>query len=342
MLWGPWFLWRAWYYGHLFPNTYYVKASGIPILSVWQKMPRQPADYDAKLLEAGLYYLEQWVAQLRLLWAAPLLVAGLVVTRPRSPRFVWVTFAVPLAAAYLLYTVSVGGDFMGLHRFIMPLFPIAAILAVLGLERLAALVPERRRRIAAPAAAALVVLAFAITQWRLTEASLHPPRHKLADHGIDTPGYLIAYTENRAAIGRAMRGCFRDDDYSIVGGAGAQPYFARMRGIDVFGLVSERIAHEVPATKPRPGHNKWGPDSLLAQHDPDFVFHCYAIHSAPTKRLGCGYWTARGFEQVTIQVPGLDGHREGRDDTPGGGPVADRYTFLVKKDRAFQCAGLSR
>ena len=342
MLWGPWFLWRWWYYGHVFPNTYYVKASGIPVLSIFQKMPRQPADYDARLLEAGLYYVEQWITQLRLLWAAPLLIAGLVVTRPRSPRFVWVTFAVPLAGVYLYYAISVGGDFMGLHRFIMPVFPIVAILAVLGLERLAALVPEAQRRFAAPAVAGLVVLGFAISQWRLTEASLHPPKGKLADHGIDTPGYLIAYTENRAAIGKAMAGCFRADDFSIVGGAGAQPYFARMRGIDVFGLVSERIAHEVPATVPRPGHNKRGPDFLLAEHDPDFVFHCYSIHSAPRRDPGCGYWKARGFEAVTIQVPGLDGKREGRDDTPGAGPVADRYSFMVKKERAFECAGLSR
>src|SRR5690606_447293 len=28
VLWAPWFAWRYWYYGHLFPNTYYVKASG--------------------------------------------------------------------------------------------------------------------------------------------------------------------------------------------------------------------------------------------------------------------------------------------------------------------------
>ena len=33
--------------------------------------------------------------------------------------------AVGIALAYLPYTVSVGGDFMGLHRFIMPLFVIA-------------------------------------------------------------------------------------------------------------------------------------------------------------------------------------------------------------------------
>ena len=28
-LWTPWFAWRWWYYGYPFPNTYYVKASGL-------------------------------------------------------------------------------------------------------------------------------------------------------------------------------------------------------------------------------------------------------------------------------------------------------------------------
>jgi len=35
---------------------------------------------------------------------------------------------------YLPYAVSVGGDFMGLHRFIMPVFVVAAIAVTLGLE----------------------------------------------------------------------------------------------------------------------------------------------------------------------------------------------------------------
>ena len=331
-IWAPWFAWRWWYYGWPFPNTYYVKAAGEPL---------RP-DYDEKLRAAGVYYVEQWATQLRLAWGAPLLAAGLV-ARPRTPRFTFVTLAAPLAAVYLSYVVSVGGDFMGLHRFILPLFAIAAILVGLGLERLAGWTPPGPRRWAAPALAAVVVLGFGWSQQRLTAASLAPPPGKMADRGIDTPAYLIAYTENRAAIGRAMRPCFRDDDFSIVGGAGAQPYFGRMRAIDVFGLVSERIAHEVRPGTPRAGHNKWGPDALLAEHDPDFVFSCYSIHSAPRARpLGCGgFWRARGFEQVTLEVPGLDGRREGRDDVRGEGP-ANRYTFLVRKDRAFGCDGLAR
>ncbi|MCA9674748.1 MAG: hypothetical protein H6708_11765 [Kofleriaceae bacterium] len=332
-LWAPWFAWRWAYYGWPFPNTYYVKAAG-----------HTTARYDHELHQAGLYYVEQWLRQTRLLWASPVAVLGLLWARPRQPRFAFTSLAALILPVYLAYVVSVGGDFMGLHRFIMPLFVLAAIAVVLGLERLASLLhPAQLRPFAAATVAAIVLGLFAWTQARLTHASLHPAPGKFADHGIDTPAYLIAYTENRAAIGRAMAGCFTDDDFSIVGGAGAQPYLGHMRGIDVFGLVSERIAHEVAPGRPRPGHNKWGPDPLLAEHDPDFVFHCYAIHSKPTiAPLGCGaFWRApaRGFEQRTIEVPGLVGEREGRDDDGGPGP-AKYYTFLVKRDRAFACPGL--
>jgi hypothetical protein len=180
------------------------------------------------------------------------------------------------------------------------------------------------------ALAVVLVAAFAVTQYRLTTRSLRWGNFR-SDRGIDTPAYLIAYTEDRARIGQAMLGCFRDDDFSIVGGAGAQPYFARMRAIDVFGLVSDRVAHEEPRIRARAGHTKFASDRLLAEYDPDFVFSCYRIHrTAAQPRLPCaGFWTARGFEHVTMHVPGM--RQQG-----------EYYTFLAKKARAFQCPGRVR
>jgi hypothetical protein len=220
---------------------------------------------------------------------------------------------------------------MGLHRFIMPVFVLAAIAVALGFERIAALVALRTRiPTAVPyAVAAIVAAGFAITQWRLTTQSLRWGNWA-PDHGIDTPAFLIAYTEDRAAIGKHMAPCFKPDDFSIVGGAGAQPYFGRMRGIDVFGLVSDRIAHGEPRTRSRAGHTKWGRDEILASYEPNFVFGCYRLHGDPKPPpLPCdvGFWKKRGFELATIHIPALK--KEG-----------DYYTFLVKTDRNFDCPGL--
>jgi hypothetical protein len=376
-VWAPWFAWRAWYYGHLWPNTYYVKASGR-----WSD-PR----FELEMAKNGAHYLWVWATQTRVVLVLPLLVVGLVAGAATRARVVLAMACTLIGIVYLSYVVTVGGDFMGLHRFVMPVFVLAAIALTLGLEYLASaplsarirafviigtalgvgraagivtrvfatshasalwpwsnrrllaavfltlvaallFIPDRRRSLRAVVAAALVVGGFAAGQYALTRTSTRFGNNT-PDRGIDTPAFLMVYTEDRAAIGRAMEPCFRPDDFSIVGGAGAQPYYGRMRAIDVFGLVSERIAHEEPRIRPRAGHTKFGNDRLLADYDPTFVFSCYAIHDKPTPqpRLPCaGFWLARGYEQVTMRIPGM--RQQG-----------EYYTFLAKKDRAFQCPG---
>jgi arabinofuranosyltransferase len=315
-IWAPWFAWRYYYYGHLFPNTYYVKASG-----EWAN-PKLASE----MLDNGIYYVWVWVKQTRLLYALPLLVIGLV-AKPRTPRFVLGIACGVLAVVYLAYTITVGGDFMGLHRFIMPVFVFAAILVGLGVEMIDA---RAKQPIFTIVAGVVLVGLFAFTQYKLTRDSVRWGNFG-NDRGIDTPAFLMVYTEDRAKIGRAMQACFRESDFSIVGGAGAQPYEGRMRGIDVFGLVSDRIAHEEPRIRARAGHTKWGSDALLAQFDPTFVFSCYRLHrSAAQPQLPCaGFWLNRGFEHVTMHIPGL---RE----------QGEYYTFLANKARNFQCPGRVR
>jgi hypothetical protein len=309
-LWAPWFAWRWWYYGYPFPNTYYVKAAG-----KWSN-PRLAAE----MIDNGFYYIWVWLKQTGALYAAPAIVAGLVLAWPRTPRFVLGLASLLLAVFYIPYAISVGGDFMGLHRFIMPLFVVAAIGLGLGLERLAQI-----HQLAGAIVAVLVVLGFAYSQIQLTRESVREGNTR-PDRGIDTPAFLIVYTEDRAKIGRAMESCFAPDDFSIVGGAGAQPYFGRMRGIDVFGLVSDKIAHREPRIRARAGHTKWGSDRTLAEYAPNFMFACYDIRKTPELPvLPCaGYWRSQGFEPVTIRVPGMKERGE-------------YYTFLAKKSRNFQC-----
>ncbi|HEY4055864.1 MAG TPA: hypothetical protein VGM39_04620 [Kofleriaceae bacterium] len=315
--WAPWFVWRFKYYGYLWPNTYYVKASGR-----WTN----PA-MAKEMLHNGVYYLWVWLKQTKVILAMPFIALGLVIGRPRSSRLVLAMTLILLAGAYVPYTISVGGDFMGLHRFIMPLFVVAALALTLGLEWL--LTVTQAEAIPRTIVFMAVIGAFAFTQVKLTRESMRWGNWN-NDRGIDTPAFLVVYTQDRAAIGKAMEKCFKDDDFSIVGGAGAQPYYGRMRGIDVFGLVSERIGHEQPRVRARAGHTKFATDSLLAEYDPTFVFSCYAItpSNKPPPTLGCGgYWLAHGYEQVSMKIPGMK-------------QQGDLYTFLAKKSRQFQCPGV--
>ncbi|MFH0900144.1 MAG: hypothetical protein V2A73_05905 [Pseudomonadota bacterium] len=306
----PFFAWRWWYYGWPFPNTFYVKVGG----------PQSP-QYARQVLANGAYYVWQWATQSRALLAIPLAIVAFW----RAPRVC--SYLLLLSAAYLAYVANIGGDFMGLHRFVMPLFVTTALLSTLGLRQLAGWWLSRSSArpwsAVVPAAAACLLLgAFAWSQARLSKKSLVP----VADRGIDRPGYLKLYAHDRELIGRALAPRLRPDDFSIVGGAGVQPYVARMRAIDVFGLVSETIAHEVPPTNPRPGHQKWAPASLLLRYSPTFVFHCYDIHRSPSSYRLCGEartFEENGYEPVTIHVPGL---RE----------RGEYYTFLKRRDRDWQ------
>lgn len=318
-LWAPWFLWRWWYYGWPFPNTYYVKATDPPSTPA-----AFSAAYDAKMKVHGAHYVGRWFEQTALMWVSPIALLGLLAP-PRSPRFAFGTLAAVVTAVYLYYVRGVGGDFMGLHRFIMPLFVLSAIAVTLGISHL-----DRLSRRASIGVAVVIVVAFAAHQYRLTSRSMRFGNFK-NDDGIDTPAYLRVYAHDRTLIGRRLKACVRPDDFAIFGGVGAMPWAARLRGIDVFGLVSDRIAHEVPRGRDRAGHNKWGPDSLLATYNPTIVMHCYAIRrGVGVAPLGCaGFWEAKGFERVSLHVPGML-------------ELGEHYTFLVRKDRAMQCPGLSR
>jgi hypothetical protein len=292
-IWAPYWAWRWRYYGWFFPNTFYVKAGGAP-----------PPGYAREMLGNGLYYVGQWAWQSRAVFALPLCVLGIRRQRGFGLLVTGLTFT------YLAYAVVVGGDFMGLHRFVMPLFVTTAVLAAVGLEALGS-----------RALAAALWLAFAVSQVLVTRAALETR----ADHGIDRPGYLRMYAEDRGLLGKALLAHLGPDDFSVVGGVGVQPYYGRMRAVDVFGLVSDDIAHNEPPVRARAGHQKWArPERVLGYH-PTFIFYCYALrHDPQSGRPECGeagWLEQHGYEPVTLHVPGVhDG---------------EYYTFLKRKDRAW-------
>lgn len=366
MLFVPYFAWRWWYYGYPFPNTYYVKASGAIQFH---------GDFAAAMWKAGFYYLHQWAVQTRILWALPLAVVGLVVARPRTARFAMGTAAALLSVAYLGYTAKVGGDFMGLHRFIMPITVLVAVGVGLGLAVVAGWLRDRLARAdyAVAAVAAALVVAFAVSQYHLTVRSLTWGNFA-SDHGIDTPAFLSVYTHDRAVVGMHMKDCFLDDDFAVFGGVGAQPYYSQVDGIDAFGLVSWDVAHCQPRTNARAGHDKWGEDGLLKkqprrdghvcppEHDhrydwskvhggpPTFWFARYAFSKGPVP--SAGDWQGRApagndYTQVTLHIGCTDSIHH--DHPPGWKPASPEplqngtfYTFYIRKERlkTFQCKGL--
>jgi len=296
----PHLLWRRAYYGYFVPNTFFVKSSGGP--GTW--------------LQGG-YYLFAFARDLKLFVLPFLWLAGLFRTWPAAAHRRYVTagaVTLLLSAAFLLYVASVGGDFMGLYRFVLPIVPLNAVCGGLGCYRLLG----GRRPLLIGAALAL---ALGLHAWNSAAVDRHALTFIGADRGIDTPGYLRYYTADRAAIGKWLGQYVQPDDFQVVGGAGAQVYYAGIRALDSFGLCDAYVAHHVPATQVRPGHQKFAPlDYVLSRNPTIITYNIYRIDDAPYQPsyAEAAVWRARGFHFVSVRIPGLS---------------RTYYSFLKRLDR---------
>jgi hypothetical protein len=287
---APYFAWRYHYYGWPLPNTFYVKSSG-----------------GRGTFARGSAYVGRFARDYGLWLLAPLFV------RPRQ-RELW-GLTVALAVVFLAYTANVGGDFMGLYRFLVPLMPLLALCAQGALERLDAL---RGRT----AIAALFVASFALASARLTHRANTVLTDDPVGSGVDTPAYLRRFAYDRALIGKWFAQVVRPGDSMSVGGAGAQVYYAGVPAVDAFGLNDAFVAHSVPAVSSRPGHQKWAPESYLLSRGLTILCHTYHIGAAPyvPGAAEAAHWRKRGWRWVSARVPGLE---------------PPYYSFLLRRDRAL-------
>jgi len=297
VLFVPYFLWRWRYFGYPFPNTFYVKSSG-----------------GAGTYALGAFYLRRFAEDYGLPFL--LLVAGLGWPAKgdtdrkdlrRLTFLVWLVFAA--------YVVKVGGDFMGLYRFILPVVPLGALTLQ---EALASLWTRLRPRMGiVPAALALAAffVAFGIGTYHTSAKAL---TFVGAENGIDSPAYLKKYAEDRIPVGIWLGRYGQPEDLMTVGGAGVIPYYSEIPAFDVFGLVDKTIAHDPRMTVGnRPGHQKWGSDAYMLSRRPTLITHHYCLGQTCPVENGA---TQPGFEWVRIEFQG---------------PGPRFYSFQKRRDRSF-------
>ncbi len=296
---APHLLWRRWYYGWWLPNTFYIKSSGGH--AAWAQ---------------GGYYLGRFVSQFHL-WVVPVvIVAGLLLRRERNSARLF-SYAAWVTGAFLLYVVSVGGDFMGLYRFALPIVPPLILAASSGLR----LLLSRFTPVAQISTVVLFLAAHAAHAFFVDQASLVVGADAGPAGNIDSPGYLRWYTNDRAAIGKWFAQYAQPDDYAAVGGAGAQVYYSGIASLDCFGLSDEYIAHKIPARSSRPGHQKYAPDEYILSKKPTIITSAnYHIGPAPYTGPDEALWRARGYHYVSVRVAGLS---------------SPWYAFLLRNDRAL-------
>ena len=210
--------WRLDFYGHPLPNTYYAKVTG-----------------GSEQWTNGFINLGQWVRSQPVFALALLLPLLLLPKWQKNGRLLalW-----SMSAGWVLYVISVGGDFMPFFRFFLPILPLLAAVTSGLLEQ----VPRRRLT-----AAALLLLVQ-------------------AGAGLFDEQNFRAFVAHRTTVvgqdvGRFFNQHLPEDALMAVNTAGAVPYESRRETIDMLGLTDAAIArHPVYVVSPLwAGHRRgWG------------------------------------------------------------------------------------
>ena len=232
LLGGGWWAARAWWYGWLLPNTFYVKVGS----SVDQI--KRGVEYFAAFAMPGwplttLFALGVWKGRL---------------TERNPGLWTLVLFTV----LHLLYVLMVGGDVFWGWRFMVVVTVPMAIIGAIGLADVVGF--DRRPRLAW---GALVVLVGFQTVY-LNQSRKLNHRGWVARTGVLVGVWLDEHTDEDALI--------------AVNIAGSIPYYAKRPTIDMLGLNDAHIARtEVPNMgKGRAGHEK-GDGEYVLSRAPDVV-----------------------------------------------------------------------
>ena len=186
---------RLAYYGDIVPNTFHAKVGGVP---VWR----------------GLMYLGEFGTT-----AGPLLVLGLVGAALALRR--WredpqVQTAV-LAVVYVAYVVGVGGDFKGTSRFLIPIAPALAVLAVSVVRA------SRTQTVLLGGLAVLLAI---------------PGFMSMSEHAERFRGIRA----ERIAVGQLLNAGLPPDAVIAIHSAGIVPFYAQRTTVDMWGINDAHIA----------------------------------------------------------------------------------------------------
>ncbi|HZW03980.1 MAG TPA: glycosyltransferase family 39 protein [Anaerolineaceae bacterium] len=234
------FAWRYQYFGYLLPNTFYAKTGGgwfqvtrgakyAILFGLLFGLPLAPV--------AALYLWEQggWLPVRRLLdgraWLHGLrAAAGPVV-------------CAAVTAAYTAYVAYVGGDYMAMFRFFVPVLPLIYLLFAHFAHRLLALVALNPHKLRLGQGLLVAAAAFTLLQSTPLEQSLFSQPWFMHGtwRGVQHERWHVA---RNTLAGEFFRDLKRSDDESVaVLGIGIISFVTDMPIRSFHGLVDPHIAH---------------------------------------------------------------------------------------------------
>jgi arabinofuranosyltransferase len=240
---GPYFIWRATYYGDLLPNTFYAKTGG-----------------GLRQVERGLIYSGAFA----LAFGGPLLLTCLapLLSGWREYLQSWRGYLLLLVGAYTAYIIAVGGDHFPGDRFFVPLVPWLALLLADGLAWVYARMRDR------PRIARLAPLALTLALLLYSGNALY--------RGADFNS-IIKGDDESLGIWRELGWWLHDhgapSESMAASGAGAVAYYSDHETIDLLGLNDKHIARIQSAAigEGTAGHEKRDPAYVLDVRRPTYI-----------------------------------------------------------------------
>lgn len=251
-------LFRLVYFHSPLPNTFYAKVG-----------------FTTDQLKRGLYY----VIHFFLAFPGSFIVLGaaaIVLFRKKSPAAAAPVAA--LAGIFIIIQLLLGGDFMAMARFMVPLVPLLGVL-------LAATLCPAGGDLKRPAGIALLIVTVGTMALNLlprfdrhaTPDSWRQKVHFRWNHEYYMSEYeywvrMKVNVEQWTLIGNLLRSFNIPDQSIVTGGIGAMGYYSKMRVYDKFGLVSREVARsEIPRDQMSAGHDKSVDPFFFSKYRPDYV-----------------------------------------------------------------------
>jgi len=255
-------LFRLAYYGVPFPNTYYLKVSGVPL---------------GVRLEGGIVYIQPFLTTI----AFPLAIALFSALTNWNRRF---TLMLSLVLAGLAYQVYVGGDPFVYWRMLVPyaIFLLVVIVSE-GFKLTSLAIKERAEKTKKgfpqgsltarilPTATVLLWVAFLTWHfnWKEREEIL-----------LDKKAPTVVANGRNVQIALALADITTPEATLGVTWAGAIPYYAERNAVDFLGKSDKYIAALPPHISPKPskkkmrtipGHNKFDLNYSIKKLKPTYV-----------------------------------------------------------------------
>ena len=221
---------RLVYFGDPMPNPFYAKSSGSGLIGLFNP------------LGAGWGYILSGLRDTTLF-----IVLGLVFLLPTRRQPAWILISAAVLIGQAVFVVWAKGDWMQHYRFLMPVLPIALLLAALGLERLGSFT----KRLALCCVATLV-----LTQTTVMQLATYAEQPTTPLSVVTEVGHTFKALADRLEI---------EDPLLAHHDAGGIAYYEMVRLVDLGGLINRAIGQNMDDKDFLPAY-------LLEDARPDFVF----------------------------------------------------------------------